>query len=339
MRLSDFDLPFDPGLVALQPVIPRDQARLLLLGRATGRLEHRRVADLPDLLAPGDLLVVNDTKVLTARLSGRTRSTGKPVDVLFVKELGDGVWEVMVKGPLRTGQIIDFDEQSRATILRRDAGGTSVKVDSPLSVRELLQQRGSMPLPPYITRAPIEQDRRWYQTLFARTEGAIAAPTAGLHFTTELLARLDRAGIRLATVTLHVGTATFKPVVTERVEDHRMGEEAFEVGVEAAKAIVETKQAGRRVVAVGTTVVRTLETVAGERGGIVPARGGSRLFITPGFQFKAVDALMTNFHLPRTTLVMLVSAFAGTGLTRKAYEEAVKEGYRFYSYGDAMLII
>jgi S-adenosylmethionine:tRNA ribosyltransferase-isomerase len=196
-----------------------------------------------------------------------------------------------------------------------------------------------MPLPPYIKRPSTQEDHHWYQTPFAKIEGAIAAPTAGLHFTPELLSRLDASALRIATVTLHVGPGTFKPVETERIEDHRMREEVFEVTEETAKAIVQTKQAGQRAVAVGTSVVRTLETVAREYGRVVSTSGESRLFITPGFQFKVVDALMTNFHLPRTTVLMLVSAFAGAELLRRAYEEAVRERYRFYSYGDAMLIL
>jgi len=339
MQLSEFDFPFDSGLVASQPVMPRDCARLLLLNRESDQLAHHHVSDLPELLDPGDLLVVNDTKVLAARLSGTKRPTGTPVEVLFVKDLGDDVWEVMVKGNFHAGQVIEFDRQSRATILTRDAAGTQVRVECPGSVAQLLHERGAMPLPPYIKRASIPEDRSWYQTLFARNEGAIAAPTAGLHFTPSLLSRLETSSIRMAMVTLHVGPGTFKPVVTERIEDHQMGEEVFEVSAETAKAIEQTKQAGRRVVAVGTTVVRALETVASGNRRVIPTSGRSRLFITPGFQFNVVDALMTNFHLPRTTLLMLVSAFAGVGLVRRAYEEAVRERYRFYSYGDAMLIL
>ena len=245
----------------------------------------------------------------------------------------------MVKGSFHAGQIIEFDRQSRATILKRDATGTQVKVESPIPVVQLLRESGHMPLPPYIKRSPGREDHGWYQTLFAKQEGAIAAPTAGLHFTAELLARLAERSIRVAAITLHVGPATFKPVTVERIEDHQMGAEYFEIGDEATRAIAQTKQAGRRVVAVGTTVVRTLETAALETGAVAPVSGESRLFITPGFQFKVVDALMTNFHLPRTTLVMLVSAFGGTESMRKAYAEAVRERYRFYSYGDAMLIL
>jgi S-adenosylmethionine:tRNA ribosyltransferase-isomerase len=339
MQLSEFDFPFDSSLVALQPVSPRDHARLLLLDRRTDRRVHRRVIDLPELLQPGDLLVVNDTKVWAARVSGIKKSSGTPVEVLFVRDLGDDVWEVMVKGAFHIGQVIEFDHQSRATIERRNASGTRVKVESPGPIARLFEACGVMPLPPYIKRPPTEEDRGWYQTLFAKHEGAIAAPTAGLHFTEDLFRRLHEAAINVATVTLHVGAGTFKPVTTERIEDHQMGSEVFHVSEDTANAIAQTKRAGGRVVAVGTTVVRTLETVAKENGEIVPMSGESRLFITPGFQFKVADALMTNFHLPRTTLLMLVSAFAGIAPIRKAYEEAVKEQYRFYSYGDAMLIL
>jgi len=290
------------------------------------------------LMNPGDLLVVNDTKVLAARVSGIKRPTGTPVEVLFVKDLGNGRWEIMVKGTFRIGQVIEFDRQSRATIVKRDAAGTEVTVESPESVTRLFETQGVMPLPPYIKRATTPDDRRWYQTVFAKHEGAIAAPTAGLHFTEELFRRLVASGVNVATVTLHVGPGTFKPVTTERIEDHQMGAEAFSISEETADAIRQTKRAGGRVMAVGTTVVRALETVMKEKGMMVPTSGESRLFVTPGFQFKVVDVLMTNFHLPRTTLLMLVSAFAGTELIRRAYEEAVKERYRFYSYGDAMLV-
>ncbi|MBS0151887.1 MAG: tRNA preQ1(34) S-adenosylmethionine ribosyltransferase-isomerase QueA [Nitrospira sp.] len=339
MQLSEFDFPFDPSLVALQPVSPRDQARLLVLHRATQQRRHHRVADLPALLNQGDLLVVNDTKVMAARVPGIKQSTGTPVEVLFVKDLGDRRWDIMVKGSFRVGQIIEFDQQSRATIVKRDATGTEVLVESPIPVARLLEERGMMPLPPYIKRAPTQEDGKWYQTVFAKHGGAIAAPTAGLHFTEELFKRLREAGINVATVTLHVGPGTFKPVTTEKIEDHLMGGEVFHVSSETTNMISQTKRAGGRVVAVGTTVVRTLETVIKEKGEMVPMSGESWLFITPGFKFKVVDALMTNFHLPKTTLLMLVSAFAGIEPVRKAYEGAVNERYRFYSYGDAMLIL
>ena len=339
MELSAFDFSFDPSLVASEPLLPRDRARLLVLDRRTNRLGHRQVADLPSLLEPGDLLVVNNTKVLAARVMGKKQPGGTAVEVLFVKDLGEGLWEIMVKGAFRAGQVIEFNGACWATIVTRDATGTTVKMESACPVEQFLRERGQMPLPPYIKRKPGREDHVWYQTAFATHEGAIAAPTAGLHFTPELLARLAERSIRVAAITLHVGPGTFKPVVAERIEDHQMGAERFEVGADTAEAIARTKQAGRRVVAVGTTVVRTLETVAQEQGRIVPASGESRLFITPGFQFKAVDALMTNFHLPKTTLLMLVSALAGVDTVRRMYDEAVKERYRFYSYGDAMLIL
>lgn len=339
MQLSDFDFPFDPSLIATQPVMPRDRARLLCLDRRMQTLVHRHVADLPSLLDPGDLLVVNDTRVMAARIAGKKLPSGTMVEMLFVKDLGHDVWEVMVKGNYHVGQAVEFDRRSRATILKRDATGTEVKVESPIPVVQLLRESGQMPLPPYIKRPPCREDHGWYQTCFAKHEGAIAAPTAGLHFTADLLSRFAERSIQVAAITLHVGPATFKPVTAERIEDHQMGAEHFEISDETAHAIAQTRQAGRRVVAVGTTVVRTLETAAGESGSVAPMAGESRLFITPGFQFKVVDALMTNFHLPKTTLVMLVSAYAGTESMRKAYAEAVQERYRFYSYGDAMLIL
>ncbi|MGE3978607.1 MAG: tRNA preQ1(34) S-adenosylmethionine ribosyltransferase-isomerase QueA [Nitrospira sp.] len=339
MQLSDFDFPFDSSLIASQPILPRDRARLLIVDRATRQLAHRQVVDLPELLQSGDLLVVNDTRVWAARVPGIKRPTGTPVEVLFVRDLGEDKWEILVKGSFRVGQVIEFDQQSRATIVKRDATGTEVMVESPAPVTRLFEARGVMPLPPYIKRAPTQEDHQWYQTVFAKHEGAIAASTAGLHFTDELFQRLNVSGINVATVTLHVGPGTFKPVTTDQIEDHQMGAETFTISEDAAKAIQETKRTGGRVVAVGTTVVRTLETVAKEMGEVIAMSGESRLFITPGFQFKVVDVLMTNFHLPRTTLLMLVSAFAGIEPMRKAYEEAVKERYRFYSYGDAMLIL
>ncbi|MCS6897591.1 MAG: S-adenosylmethionine:tRNA ribosyltransferase-isomerase, partial [Nitrospira sp.] len=211
MRLSEFDFPFDPSLIASQPVFPRDRARLLVLDRRAARLSHHRVADLPSLLDPGDLVVVNDTKVLPARMRGRKRPTGMPVEVLFVRDLGENVWEVMVKGRFRVGQVIEFAQDARATVLRRDATGTVLRMESPIPVVHLLRERGEMPLPPYIKRRPGSEDRDWYQTVFAAHEGAIAAPTAGLHFTEELLVRLAERAIRVVAVTLHVGPGTFKP--------------------------------------------------------------------------------------------------------------------------------
>ena len=339
MQLSEFDFPFDPSLIATHPTLPRDQARLLVLQRVDRSLAHRRVDELSDLLQPGDLLVVNDTKVLAARVAGFKRPSGAEVEILFVKDLGDAIWEVLIKGTFRPGQRIEMGPEAVAVVVERGATRTTVRVESPIPLSEWLRQHGRMPLPPYMKRAPTDQDREWYQTLFAQHEGAIAAPTAGLHFTPKLLARLQQRGIGLTTVTLHVGVGTFKPVTVDQIEDHRMGAEWIEVGAEAVRAIEQARATGKRIVAVGTTVVRTLETAARTDGQIRPYRGETDMFMTPGFPFKVIDALLTNFHLPRTTLLMLVSALAGTECLRQAYAEAVRERYRFYSYGDAMLIL
>ena len=339
MKLSEFDFPFDSSLIAAHPSLPRDHARLLVLQRLGRSLAHRRVEELPNLLQPGDLLVVNNTKVLAARVAGRKSSSGAEVEILFVKDLGDAIWEVLIKGTFRPGQIIEMGAEASAVVIERGAIRTRVRVESPIPFSEWLRQYGRMPLPPYLKRAPTDQDREWYQTLFALHEGAIAAPTAGLHFTPELLARLRQSGIGLTDVTLHVGVGTFKPVTVDQIEDHQMGAEWIEVGAEAVRAIEQVRAAGGRIVSVGTTVVRALETAARADGQIRPYCGETDIFITPGFSFKVVDALLTNFHLPRTTLLMLVSALAGTEFLRQAYADAVRERYRFYSYGDAMLIL
>ena len=339
MQLSEFDFPFDSSLIAAQPSLPRDHARLLVLQRDRHLISHRRVDELPDLLQPGDLLVANNTKVLAARVAGRKRPSGAEVEILFVKDLGNAIWEVLVKGTLRSGQILEMGAGALAVVVERGPTRTTVRIESPIPLSEWLRQHGRMPLPPYMKRAPTDQDREWYQTLFACHEGAIASPTAGLHFTPELLARLQQRGIGLATVTLHVGVGTFKPVTVEQIEDHRMGAEWLEVGIETVRAIEQVRRTGRRIVAIGTTVVRALETAARVDGQIRPYRGETDLFITPGFPFKVVDTLLTNFHLPRTTLLMLVSALTGTEFLRQAYAEAVRERYRFYSYGDATLVL
>lgn len=338
MQLSEFNFPFDSSLIALEPVLPRDRAMLLVLTPSDRSLSHRRVADLPELLSPGDLLVVNDTKVRAARIVGRKRPSGKSVEILFVKPVAERDWEILMKGTWRAGQMIDIEGESKLTVLSREAGRTVVRIEGALPIPEFFQLYGRMPLPPYIKRLPTDQDRDWYQTVFAKDEGAIAAPTAGLHFTPALLARLANRNIEVAKVTLHVGIGTFKPVTVDRIEEHQMGAEWVDVGAETVRAIERTKQAGGKIVAVGTTVVRALESAAREQGDLRPYQGETRLFITPGFDFRVVDALVTNFHLPQTTLLMLVSAFAGVEFLREAYEEAVRTRYRLYSYGDAMFI-
>ena len=337
MQLSEFDFPFDPSLVATEPTLPREQAKLLVLNPINRTLMHRRIADLADLLNPGDLLVVNDTRVRPARVTGRKRPSGRPVEMLFVKPVADREWEVLMKGTWRAGQAIEVDGESDVTVLLREDGRTVVRIEGTLPIPDWFRVHGRMPLPPYIKRPPTDQDRDWYQTVFARDEGAIAAPTAGLHFTPTLLSRLTDRHIEVATITLHVGVGTFKPVTADCIEKHRMEAEWVEVGSATVRAIERVKAGGRKVVAVGTTVVRAVETAA-RHGMLQPYRGDTSLFVTPGFEFKVVDALVTNFHLPQTTLLMLVCAFAGTQFLRRAYDEAVQTRYRFYSYGDAMLV-
>ena len=338
MLLTEFDFPFDPALVADHPVVPRDQARLLVMERATGTRMHRQVADLPSLLQPGDLVVVNNTKVMPARVPAQVRSTGKVLDLLFVQDLGQGVWEVLIKGRFRPGAMVEFPGGGSGEIVERSQDRTTLKVTGVTSVYDLMHAAGTMPLPPYIKREPSQEDQDWYQTMFAQYEGAIAAPTAGLHFTRELVQALTAKGIELTQVTLHVGPGTFRSVKSERIEDHRMLAERVEVSGRTVEQIRRVRERGDRVVAVGTTVVRALETAARGGRGIEPFQGPAELFITPGFEYQVIDALVTNFHLPRTTLLMLVSAFVGVEPLRAAYEQAVALRYRFYSYGDAMLI-
>ena len=338
MRLSDFDFPFDPTLIADRPVEPRDQARLLMLPRGGGPCAHHRVADLPKFLRAGDLLVVNDTKVVPARIQGRKRPGGGSIELLLIKDLGGGTWEAMVKGGVKRGQVIVLPRAATATVVERTQERTVVNIQGSRPAPELIRDIGLMPLPPYIKRAPVEADRVWYQSLFARSEGAVAAPTASLHFTPQLVAAVRDRGAHLATVTLHVGPGTFRPVSAVRVEDHQMAPEWYEVPAETVHAIRQTKAEGGRVVAIGTTVVRSLEAAAS--GEVVqPTKGETGLFIVPGYRFKVVDGLMTNFHLPRTTLLMLVAAMVGLEPLREAYREAMRTRYRFYSYGDAMLIL
>jgi S-adenosylmethionine:tRNA ribosyltransferase-isomerase len=339
MRLADFDFPFDPALIATHPESPRDHARLLLVDRGSGTIRHHRIADLPDLLHGGDLVVANDTKVLAARVGGHVAHTGRALDVQFVRDVGGGIWEVLLKGRVRVGQVIRINDDVRLVIMERSRNRTTVRVEGEGAAEDLMRRFGMMPLPPYIKRRPVREDHEWYQTVFARAEGAIAAPTAGLHFTDSLLAGLRRRGIGFTTVTLHVGLGTFRPVTADRIEDHRMEAEIVEVTDQTARMIQGTRAHGGRVVAIGTTVTRALESAAQETGQVRQFRGPTSLFIRPGFAFLAVDALLTNFHLPRTTLLMLVSAFTGVERLREAYGAAVAARYRFYSYGDAMLIL
>jgi len=346
MRLSDFDYDLPPELIAQSPAGVRDASRLMTLDRRTGDITHGVFRDLAGYLRPGDVLVVNDTRVYPARLRGRKSATGGAVEALLTKDLGGGRYRALVKGGPRPGTTIDFDGGLRAEVeaAGEDEGGGGARIlsfESGAPIDERLDEVGSMPLPPYIAASGRDEvrDRERYQTVYAKKRGAVAAPTAGLHFTPELLRRLEEGGVSTVPVTLHVGPGTFMPVRADMVEDHVMEEEEYEVTAEAAEAINEARRSGGRVVAVGTTSLRTLESAAGEDGEVRPGNGSTGLFIYPGYRFRAVDALITNFHLPRSTLLMLVSAFAGRERVLGAYREAVAGGYRFYSYGDAMLIL
>ncbi|MBP7065522.1 tRNA preQ1(34) S-adenosylmethionine ribosyltransferase-isomerase QueA [Ferrovibrio sp.] len=343
MLVDDFDFALPAHLVAERPAVPRDAARLLLW---PGDGAEHSVRDLPDLLRPGDLLVFNDTKVIPARLYGRReREPFVAAEALLLKALGGRLWSVMAKPARRfkPGDALLFEGGLRAEVAEKGAGvdGLVLRFDrDDAAVLAALEQSGAMPLPPYIVaqRRADARDREDYQTVYAARAGAIAAPTAGLHFTPELLAALAARGIAQASVTLHVGAGTFLPVKAERVAEHRMHAEWGEVSPATAAAIAKTRAVGGRVVAVGTTSLRLLETAARESGDVVAWSGDTDIFITPGFQFRAVDVLMTNFHLPRSTLVMLVAAFIGWPEQRALYARAIAEGYRFYSYGDSSLL-
>ncbi len=341
LRTADFDYDLPPELIAQQPVEPRDHARLMVLQRATQAITHARFYDLPRFLRPGDLLVANQTRVIPARLWGRKVPTGGKVELLLLRAEAADTWQALVRGRgLRPGRRIALAAGFEAEIIA-DLGGPlrRVRFNQPLDP-EALAQVGQVPLPPYIHQPVADPER--YQTVYAREPGSAAAPTAGLHFTPRLLQTLQRQGIGWATVTLHVGLDTFAPVKEEDPRQHRMHTEWCRVPPETAARIRETKARGGRVVAVGTTAVRTLETAAlhAPQGQLIAAwEGDTDLFILPGFRFRVVDGLITNFHLPRSTLLMLVSAFAGREFILRAYEEAKAQGYRFFSFGDAMLIL
>ncbi|GJL62046.1 MAG: S-adenosylmethionine:tRNA ribosyltransferase-isomerase [Nitrospirales bacterium] len=338
MQLTDFQFPFDPSLIASHPVRPRDHARLLVVPKEQGSFCDSHIFDLPNLLLPGDLVVVNDTRVIPARVMGTKLPSGGKVELLVLRSSGHDQWEVLLKGKVRVGQRIRLEGDAEAVVEERSQDRTVVSIKSPLSGRELLQHVGQMPLPPYIKRQPTKDDREDYQTMFAQADGAIAAPTAGLHFTPQLLTALTEKHIQVARITLHVGAGTFRPVTVSKVEEHRMEPEWFHIPEATAQAIARVKQSGGRVVAVGTTVTRSLESAVETGGNVCAQEGQTNLFVTPGYRFQVVDALLTNFHLPGTTLLMLIAAFAGLEQSRAAYEHAVRERYRFYSYGDAMLI-
>ncbi len=362
MRLSDFDYQLPPELIAQAPATERDASRLLILARASGQVAHRTFSDLPEYLRAGDLLIINDTKVIPARLFG-TFEEGKSVEVLLVRPVERLTWEALVKPakPARVGRkLLLACGHLTATVAAQGIYGHRIlqlPVDADL--RAILRSYGVMPLPPYIKRRaesrepraekqsePLDSrltalgsDSDRYQTVYATEDGAVAAPTAGLHFTAALLNRIRGQGVLVHRVTLHVGPGTFQPVRVDEVSRHRMEPERYTIPEETARAVKGAKAEGRRVIAVGTTTVRALEHAAGPDGMVRAGEAETDLFITPGHRFKVVDALLTNFHLPRSTLLMLVSAFVGLEAIRRAYAEAIAQRYRFYSYGDAMLIL
>ncbi len=342
MRTDDFDFDLPSELIAQEPA-PRGGAKLLLLDRVAAGVDHRQVRDLPGLLEPGDLLLMNDTRVIPARVYANRR-TGRRFEVLLLRELEGGAWECLLRpgARARVGErLVLSDGGEVIPVERRDEGRWAVVFEPRLEL-ERLDRIGEMPLPPYISRpgGATALDRETYQTVYASTPGAVAAPTAGLHFTRELLDEIEDRGVERAFVTLHVGLGTFRPVTAERVTDHRMHSEWYCFSEHTARVVNEAVSTGRRVVCVGTTSVRALEgALAAGNGQIEPGEGWTDIFITPGYRFQGVGAMLTNFHLPKSTLLMLVSAFAGRDRALNAYREAIASKYRFFSYGDAMLIL
>ena len=340
MKTSDFNFELPPELIAQDPLEDRSSSRLLVLDKETGERKHRVFRDILKFLRPGDCLVINDTRVIPARLMGVKKDTGAGIEFLLLKRKENDVWETLVKPgkKCRVGARVTFGEGELEAEVKEvlPDGNRLVKFSYDGIFEEVLDRLGQMPLPPYITHKLKDKDR--YQTVYAKYDGSAAAPTAGLHFTKELLEEIQEMGVKIARVTLHVGLGTFRPVKVENVLDHHMHSEFYQVSKEAADLINETKKAGGRVISVGTTSTRTLESVALADGRIVPGSGNTEIFIYPGYTFKVIDALITNFHLPESTLLMLVSALAGRDHILAAYEEAVRERYRFFSFGDAMFI-
>jgi len=341
MKTSDFFYDLPEELIAQDPLEDRTASRLLVLNRETGAIEHKIFSDVIDYLNEGDCLVINNTRVIPARLIGEKEGTGGKVEVLLLKRRANDVWETLVKPgkKLKPGAKITFgDGRLRAEVLEVvEEGNRLVKFHYEGIFEEILDSLGEMPLPPYITHKL--EDKEMYQTVYAKFDGSAAAPTAGLHFTKELLSKIEEKGIKIASITLHVGLGTFRPVKVDDVNHHHMHTEWYEVNAEAADIINETKRNGGRVICVGTTSCRTIESVADENGYMKAKTGETDIFIYPGYKFKVMDGLITNFHLPESTLVMLVSAFAGKENVLAAYETAVKERYRFFSFGDAMILI
>ncbi len=340
LNVNDYDFELPEELIAQVPLLDRTSSRLLVLDRDTGDIEHRHFRDVLDYLHAGDALVVNDSRVLPARLFGAKQETGGKVELLLLKQTEDDVWEALVKPAkkVRVGAIVEFgDGLLRAECVEElPEGGRRFKFDYDGIFYEILDELGTMPLPPYIREQLDDQDR--YQTVYAKERGSAAAPTAGLHFTEELLEAAQTKGVKLIPLTLHVGLGTFRPVTADSIEEHTMHSEYFELSAASAEALRDVRANGGRVFAVGTTSTRTLETIVRDHGDFVESSGWTDIFIYPGVELKAIDGLITNFHLPKSTLVMLVSAFASRDIILNAYRTAVQERYRFFSFGDAMLI-
>lgn len=340
MDVKDFYFDLPQELIAQDPLEDRSSSRLLVLDKKTGKTQHRIFKDIVEYLRPGDCLVINDTKVIPARLFGVKKDTGAKIEVLLLKRRENDIWETLVKPgkKAKPGTVIDFgDGILTGTVIETvDDGNRLIQFSYEGIFEEILDRLGQMPLPPYITHQLKDKNR--YQTVYAVHEGSAAAPTAGLHFTKELLKQIEDMGVKIAHVTLHVGLGTFRPVNVDNIEDHVMHKEFYHIEKEAADIINQTKANGGRVIAVGTTSIRTLESAAKEDGTISPIAEETGIFIYPGYKFKIVDSIITNFHLPKSTLIMLISAFAGREYVLSAYEEAVKEKYRFFSFGDAMFI-
>ena len=340
MKVEEFDYNLPEELIAQTPLSKRDSSRLLVLDKTTGNLEHKHFTDIIDYLNEGDTLVLNDTKVLPARLIGEKEETGAVIEVLLLKNTEDDNWECLVKPArrIKVGTIVSFGNgKLKAKCIKEETEGirhfTFIYEGIFL---EILEALGTMPLPPYIHEKLNDQSR--YQTVYAKEVGSAAAPTAGLHFTKELMQKIIDKGVNIAYVTLHVGLGTFRPVSVETIEEHEMHSEYYSMSKEVANLLNKTKENGKRIIAVGTTSTRTLETIMNKYNEFIECSGWTNIFIYPGYEFKAIDCLSTNFHLPKSTLVMLVSALAGKEKILNAYNEAVKEGYRFFSFGDAMFI-
>ena len=342
MKLIDYDYDLPDSLIAQFPLHGRDESRLMVLERHTREIRHAQFSQIGEFLPPRALLVLNDTKVIPARLIGKKLPTGGQIEFLLIRQKGEKIWEALVKPGRRVtrGTRVAFGNGALIAQIREktENGSCIVRFKYDRDFQSILGRVGQIPLPPYIKREPDTIDQRRYQCVYATTEGAIAAPTAGLHFTQDLLDRLKGDGFDWVTLTLHVGLGTFQPVKVENIEDHKIHEEYFEIPQATADRLNAAREQGGKIVAVGTTSVRALETVASD-GGIIPYKGYADIFIYPGYRFKVVDALITNFHLPKSTLLMLVSAFAGREFTLEVYQQAIAQQYRFYSYGDAMLIL